>query len=89
MTGRPSRDLHDEAKRAFARRLAHEGCRVPDLLATELLAILAGHRIGLTDTSRPANPDADALHPTTPAAPDSPARAQYHAARQALKGTQP
>lgn len=64
MTGRPPRDLRAEAHHAFARRLHREGCQVPDLLATELLAILDGHHIGLTDTTAPADPNAD-WHPPT------------------------
>jgi hypothetical protein len=83
MATRPPRDLRAEAKSAFSRRLAREGCRVPDLLATELLAILDGHHISLTDTTQPADPNADwhpPAHPT-PAPPDD-----YRAARAALKG---
>lgn len=84
MTSRPPRDLRAEAHHAFARRLHREGCQVPDLLATELLTILDGHHIGLTDTSAPANPDAD-WHPPTSATGPTP---DYRAAREALKGTQ-
>jgi len=79
------RDLRAEAKTAFSRRLQREGCRVPDLLATELLAILDGHHIGLADTTTPADPAADWHQPPnpTPAPPD-----HYRAARAALKGNQ-
>lgn len=89
MTARPPRDLREEAKRALARRLRHAECAIPDALAAELLICLDGIHIGLTDTRPPADPNADVFTRVDPATPDSPALAQYRAARAALKGQQP
>lgn len=63
MTARPPRDVRADATRAFERRLRHEGCRVPDFLARELVVLLDSHRIGLTDLTPPNDPNQDYHRP--------------------------
>jgi hypothetical protein len=90
VTARPPRDLRAEAIRALARRLRRAECAIPDALAAELLVVLDGIHIGLTDTRPPADPAADWRPPaeTVPTTADSPGLAEYRAARQAQKGQQ-
>lgn len=82
---RPPRDLRAEAAQRLAALLRREQHAAPELLANELLIALDGIHIGLTDTTRPANPDADPL--ARPAGTTGPTP-DYRAARQALKGQQ-
>jgi hypothetical protein len=90
VTARPPRDLRAEAIRALARRLRHAECAIPDALAAELLVVLDGIHIGLTDTRPPADPAADWRPPPeiAPATAETPGLAEYRAARQAKKGQQ-
>lgn len=91
-TVRTGPELRDEAKRRIARRLAHEQQlerpTPPDLLAAELLICLDGIHIALVDTTPTTDPAADPFTRPNPADPDSPARAQFRAARAALKDQQ-
>lgn len=82
MTG-PVRDVRADAKHALTRALRYAGAPNPETLALDCLVALDGTRIGLTDTTRPANPDADPFNRPTPAAPDSDGLAAYRAARAA------
>jgi hypothetical protein len=59
MTGRPPRDVREDAKHVLANALRREGHRSPDVYALELLVVLDGAHIGLTDTTPPADPNAD------------------------------
>jgi hypothetical protein len=88
VTGRPPRDLRDEAKQRLAALLRREQHPAPELFANELLVALDGIHIGLTDTT-PPNPDT-VLHPPGTGRPVSqlPPDNPYRAARAAMKGTQ-
>lgn len=88
MTGRPPRDVREDAKSRIAALLRREQHPAPELLANELLVALDGIHIGLTDTT-PPHPDAVIQPPGTgrPAA-SLPDDNPYRTAREALKGTQ-
>lgn len=59
MTARPPRDVREDAKHALANALRREGHNAPDVFALELLVVLEGAHIGLTDTTPPVDPNAD------------------------------
>ncbi len=59
MTARPPRDVREDAKHVIANALRREGHNAPDVYALELLVVLEGAHIGLTDTTPPVDPNAD------------------------------
>lgn len=87
MSNRPTpRDCRADARTALTRWLRHTDAPNPDSLAGELLVVLDGARLGLTDLTLPEDPNADPLRritdPIPAAAPQpSPGLAEYRAAR--------
>ena len=59
MTARTPRDVREDAKHVIANALRREGHNAPDVYALELLVVLEGAHIGLTDTTPPVDPNAD------------------------------
>lgn len=85
---RPPRDVRAAATdriTALLRRAQHP---TPDTFALEILVALDGIHIALVDTTPTTDPAADPFTRPNPADPDSPARAQFRAARAALKDQQ-
>jgi hypothetical protein len=85
VTGRPPRDLRDEAKQRITALLRRAQHPTPDAFALDILTALDGIHIGLTDTTPVTDPNADPF--TRPPDTTGPTPA-WQAARQALKGQQ-
>jgi hypothetical protein len=88
MTTRP-RNVREDAKKVLANALPHLGQGDPEYIALGLLAALDGAHIGLTDTTPPVDPNADALTRPTHVTPAVSASSEYQQAKAALAKNRP
>jgi hypothetical protein len=87
MTGRPPRDVRAAALDRITSLLHRAQHPTPDAFALEILTCLDGIHIGLTDTTPPTDPNADAFTrpdhtiPAATAQAPTPGLAEYLAAK--------